>query len=209
MRRARLLPRHLSVVVVGTLLTGGALAGCGSSGSADEPVAEPAPAVSIPGDLSMGVEGEPSRSKDSGSDSAASPDPSDAAKDDGDAGKDESKDDSGLDHETCAGLQQAWSTTNRALVDLSPEHPRALVQSFRTADDAMTEAEPPADVAKPWGAMADYLGSVATAFEGVDEDDANAVSSAMADAITADDTAAATAAAKDITSFLSTECAGR
>ena len=91
-----------------------------------------APAVSIPGDLSMGVEGEPSRSKGSGS---ASPDPSADATDGG-------KDESGLDHETCAGLQQAWSTTNRALVDLSPEHPRALVQSFRTADQAMTDAEP-------------------------------------------------------------------
>lgn len=198
MRRARLLPRQLPVVVVGLLVTGAALAGCGQSGGDAEPVAEPAPAVSIPGDLAMGVEGEPSRSKDSGSD--ASPDPSADAKDDAE---------DGLDHETCAGLQQAWSTTNRALVDLSPEHPRALVQSFRTADKAMTELEPPEGVAAPWGTMADYLGSVATAFESVDEDDANAVSSAMADAITADDTAGATTAAKDITSFLATECAGR
>ncbi|MFC7879037.1 hypothetical protein [Isoptericola sp. NPDC057391] len=193
MRRARLLSRQLPVVVVGMLVTGAALAGCGQSGGVEEPVAEPAPAVSIPGDLAMGVEGEPSRSKD-----VASPDPSAAA-----------TDDEGLDHETCAGLQQAWSTTNRALVDLSPEHPRALVQSFRTADKAMAEAEPPEGVAEPWGAMAEYLDSAVTAFEDVDEDDANAVSSAMAGAITADDTAGATTAAKDITAFLSTECAGR
>ncbi|GAB3102507.1 hypothetical protein [Isoptericola nanjingensis] len=199
MRRARLLPRQLPVVVVGMLVTGAALAGCGQSDGGAEPVAEPAPAVSIPGDLSMGVEGEPSRSKDSGS---ASPDPSADATDGG-------KDESGLDHETCAGLQQAWSTTNRALVDLSPEHPRALVQSFRTADEAMAAVEAPEGVAKPWGVMADYLGSAETAFDDVDEDDADAVSSAMAGAITADDTAAATAAAKDITVFLSTECAGR
>jgi len=198
MRRARLLPRQLPVVVVGMLVTGAALAGCGQSGGGEEPVAEPAPAVSIPGDLAMGVEGEPSRSKDSGADPAASPDPSADA-----------SDGEGLDHETCAGLQQAWSTTNRALVDLSPEHPRALVQSFRTADKAMAAVEPPDGVAKPWGVMADYLGSAETAFEDVDEDDANAVSSAMAGAITADDTADATTAAKDITAFLSTECSGR
>lgn len=198
MRRARLLPRHLPVVVVGMLVTGAALAGCGASDGGEEPVAEPAPAVSIPGDLSMGVEGEPSRSRDE-----ASPDPSADPKD---AGTD---DDSGLDHETCAGLQQAWSTTNRALVDLSPEHPRALVQSFRTADKAMTDVEPPEGVAEPWSTMAGYLDSAATAFEDVDEDDVNAVSSAMAGAITADDTADATTAAKDITSFLSAECAGR
>lgn len=197
MRRARLLPRHLPVVVVGMLVTGAALAGCGQSDGGEEPVAEPAPAVSIPGDLAMGVEGEPSRSKDSGSDAAPSPDPSaDAAE-------------GGLDAETCAELQQTWSTTNRALVDLSPEHPRALVQSFRTADKAMAEAEPAQGVAGPWGTMAGYLDRVATALEDVDEDDANRVSSAMAGAITADDTADATAAAKDITSFLATECAGR
>ncbi|MFE5309655.1 hypothetical protein [Isoptericola sp. NPDC056573] len=198
MRRARLLPRHLPVVVVGMLVTGAALAGCGQSDGGEEPVAEPAPAVSIPGDLAMGVEGEPSRSKDAASDPEASPDPSADA-----------TDGEGLDRETCAGLQQAWSTTNRALVDLSPEHPRALVQSFRTADTAMADAEPPEGVAEPWGAMADYLDSAVTAFEGVDADDANAVSSAMAGAITADDTADATTAAKDITTFLSTECAGR
>ncbi|MEU2199909.1 hypothetical protein [Isoptericola sp. NPDC019482] len=194
MRRARLLPRHLPVVVVGMLVTGTALAGCGQADGGEEPVVQPAPAVSIPGDLAMGVEGEPSRSKDSGSDSAPSPDPS--------------ADDGGLDTETCAGLQQAWSTTNRALVDLSPEHPRSLVQSFRTADKAMADAEPPEDVAEPWDTMAGYLDSVATAFEDVDEDDADAVSSAMAGAITADDTADATAAAKDITSFVATGCAG-
>ncbi|MFI2105188.1 hypothetical protein ACH436_17995 [Isoptericola sp. NPDC019693] len=200
MRRARLLPRRLPVVVAGMLVTGLALTGCGASDGGEEPVAEPAPAVSIPGDLAMGVEGEPSRSKDE----AASPRPSTDGKD-----ADADADGSGLDHETCVGLQQAWSTTNRALVDLSPEHPRALVQSFRTADRAMEDVEPPEGVAGPWETMADYLDSAATAFEEVDEDDADAVSSAMAGAITADDTAGATTAARDITSFLSTECTGR
>jgi hypothetical protein len=199
MRRARLLPRQLPVAVVGMLVTGVALAGCGQGGTDGEPVAEPAPAVSIPGDLDMGVEGEPSRSKDATSSPEA-----------GSEGKDDGEDDaSAVDHETCVQLQQAWSSTNRALVDLSPEHPRALVQSFRTADKAMGAAEPPEDLAEPWGAMADYLGTAVTAFQDVDEDDANAVSSAMADTITAQDTVDATTAARDITAFLSTSCAGR
>ena len=192
MRRARLLSRQLPVVVVGMLVAGAALAGCGQSGGAAEPVAEPAPAVSVPGDLSMGVEGQPAGSK------AATPSPGA-----GDA------EEPAVDAEQCAELQVAWSSTNRALVDLSPEHPRALVQSFRTADHAMAEAEPPADLATAWGTMSDYLGSAVTAFDDVDEDDANAVSSAMSDAITADDTAEATTAAKDITEFLSTSCSGR
>ncbi|SKC75052.1 hypothetical protein SAMN04324258_3360 [Krasilnikoviella flava] len=182
------------------LVTGAALAGCGQAGTDEEPVAEPAPAVSIPGDLDMGVEGEPSRSRDASSSPGAD---DDGSEDNADA------DASAVDHETCVELQQAWSATNRALVDLSPEHPRALVQSFRTADKAMAAAEPPEDLAEPWGAMADYLGSAVTAFQDVDEDDASAVSSAVADAITADDTADATTAAKDITAFLSTSCAGR
>ncbi|MGF0115435.1 hypothetical protein ACQFYA_03795 [Promicromonospora sp. Marseille-Q5078] len=194
MRRARLLSRQLPVVVVGMLVAGAGLAGCGQGGDGAEPVAEPAPAVSVPGDLSMGVEGQPSRSK------AATPSPSAGS---GDAEK------PAADAEQCAELQVAWSSTNRALVDLSPEHPRALVQSFRTADHAMAEAEPPADIATAWGTMSDYLGSAVSAFDDVDEDDANAVSSAMSDAITADDTAEATTAAKDITGFLSTSCSGR
>jgi len=195
MRHARLLSRHVPTVVVGTLVTAAALAGCGQPGPADEPVAEPAPAVSIPGDLSMGFEGEPSRPEPSASPEAA---------EDGEA-----SDGAAVDHETCVELQRAWSSTNRALVDLSPEHPRALVQSFRTADRAMADAEPPAEVSGAWSTMSDYLDSAVTAFEDVDEDDANAVSSAVADAITADDTADATAAAKDITGFLSTSCAGK
>ncbi|MFD6179303.1 MULTISPECIES: hypothetical protein [unclassified Isoptericola] len=197
MRRARLVPRQLPFVVVGMLVTGATLAACGQGGGdgGAEPAAEPAPAVSIPADLSMGVEGEAARS--------GSARPSPDAKDDA---KDEA---STAEAERCAALQQSWSTTNRALVDLSPDHPRALVQSFRTADKAMTEQDPPEDVATAWGTMADYLGSAVTAFEDVDEDDANAVSSAMAGAITADDTATATAAAKDITAYLATSCAGR
>jgi hypothetical protein len=203
MRRARLLPRQLPVAVVGMLVTGVALAGCGQGGTDGEPVAEPAPAVSIPGDLDMGVEGEPSRSKDGTASPGAGSEGEDGDTDDG------ADDAPAVDHETCVELQQAWSSTNRALVDLSPEHPRALVQSFRTADQAMAAPEPPEDLAEPWGAMADYLGDVVTAFQDVDEDDANAVSSAMADTITAQDTVDATTAARDITAFLSTSCAGR
>ncbi|MFE6968778.1 hypothetical protein [Isoptericola sp. NPDC057653] len=196
MRRARLVPRQLPFVVAGMLVTGAALAACGQGGDGGaEPAAEPAPAVSIPSDLSMGVEGEAARSGSS----RPSPSTKDDAADDAAAAQ----------AERCAELQQAWSTTNRALVDLSPDHPRALVQSFRTAGKAMGEQEPPEDVATAWGTMADYLGSAVTAFEDVDEDDANAVGSAMAGAITADDTAEATAAAKDITTFLSTSCTGR
>ncbi|MCK9792928.1 hypothetical protein M1843_04090 [Isoptericola sp. 4D.3] len=194
MRRARPLSRQLPVVVVGMLVAGAALAGCGpAGGDGAEPVAEPAPAVSIPGDLSMGVEGEPSRSRDA----ASSPSPADEGAE------------PAADAEQCAALQQAWSTTNRALVDLSPEHPRALVQSFRTAEHAMAAAEPPEDLSTAWGTMSDYLASVATAFEDVDEDDADAVSSAMAGAITADDTADATAAAQDVTAFLAASCTAR
>ncbi|MFC8596979.1 hypothetical protein [Isoptericola sp. NPDC057191] len=194
MRRARLQPRQLSIVVAGMLVTGAALAACGQAGGdGAEPAAAPAPAVSIPADLSMGMEGEGSGS------ARTSPSPTGGAKDDAAA----------VDAERCTALQQAWSTTNRALVDLSPDHPRALVQSFRTADRAMEKAEPTEDVATAWGTMADYLGSAVSAFEDVDEDDANAVSSAMAGAITADDTAEATSAAKDITQYLSTSCAAR
>lgn len=168
-----------------------ALSGCGGGDEPAEPVVEPAPAISIPADAHIGGDGEPGP-KDDGEKPSPSPsaEPSEGA----------------VDAERCAELQTAWAATNRALVDLSPEHPRALVESFRSGHRAVTSAEPTEEVAPAWTTMANYLRDAVVAFDDVDEDDVNAVSTAMADAIGADDTARATAAAKDVTAYLNTTC---
>jgi len=182
------------VVVVGAGL---ALSGCGGAGQdVAEPAVEPAPAISVPSDLRMSDEQGVSRSaekSDEKPEPSSSPSPSEGA----------------VDAERCAELQTAWASTNRALVDLSPEHPRALVESFRAGYRAVTSAEPTEEIAPAWTTMATYLRDAVEAFDGVDEDSVDAVSSAMSDAISADDTARATSAAKDVTEYLSTTCDAR
>ncbi|GAA1718190.1 hypothetical protein GCM10009809_12610 [Isoptericola hypogeus] len=198
-------PRHtrsrLPVLAACAVAVGLVTAGCTAAQDGAEPVAEPAPAVSVPADLRMGVEGEASRSA---SKKPAASKPSAAAKD----GAVDAKD-GAVDAKRCASMQEAWAATNRALVDLSAEHPRALVESFRAGHSAVTSTEPTEEVAPSWTTMADYLGDAVAAFEDVDEDDADAVSSAMAGAITADDTAEATTAAQTVTDYLATTCGGR
>ena len=188
MRRSRR-PSRPAAVVTAALVVTALLAGCGQSG-ADEggEAAEPSPGISIPGDLSIGDEGQ-------------TPPPSPTPTDDGTSAPASAPGAAG-----CADLQSAWNSTNRALVDLSPEHPRAFVTSFREAHEATTSVEPPAEVADAWGTMADYLGGVVQAFEDVDTDDASAVSSAMSETVDEGDTARATSASEEITAFLAGNC---
>jgi hypothetical protein len=187
MQTARHRPSRAAAVAVGVLATAAFLGACdqGASAGTAEPSVEPAPGISIPGDLS--IDGSRSASP-SGADSAPADDAAVA----------------------CAELQEAWAATNRALVDLSPEHPRALVSSFRAAHRAVTSVEePPADIEPAWSTMSEYLGGVVAAFEDVDVDDAEAVSAAMSGAISAGDTERATSAAEDVTAYTSASCANR
>ncbi len=107
---------------------------------------------------------------------------------------------------TCADLQTAWAATNRALVGLSPEHPRSLVASFREAHKAITSVEPPPDIEPAWSEMTDYLTSAVDALRDVDADDAPAVTAAVTEALSADDTARATAAGERVTAFVADSC---
>jgi hypothetical protein len=180
---------------VGLVSTVALVGACGASDGGAESTAEPAPAVSVPGDLQMSGSGASSDETASSTADTGEEDPDDEA--------------AAVDGEKCAEMQQAWSATNRALVSLSPEHPRALVESFRAGYTAMTSVEPTDEVEPSWAAMSDYLGTAVEAFEDVDEDDAGAVSNAMAGAITTEDTAGATAAAQEVTDYLATTCDGR
>ncbi|WP_166845062.1 hypothetical protein [Isoptericola sp. BMS4] len=193
------------------LVSVAALAGaCGGPAEDAEPLAEPAPAVSVPGDLTMsGAGGEETTKSAAATDDEGTGSESDAeASESPSASPSPDAEGEDVDPERCALMQEAWSSTNRALVqlDASAGHPRTLVESFRAGNRAMTSAEPTEGVATAWGTMSDYLGAAVDAFEDVDEDDADAVSSAMADAVTADDTAEAAAAGQEVTEYLATTC---
>ncbi|MEN5074217.1 hypothetical protein ABE437_10405 [Isoptericola cucumis] len=204
MRRLRLTRSRLPVLATAGVAVVLVAGGCGAAGDGAEPAAEPAPAVSVPADLRMGGDGEASRSadkdksEDKGQEQAEGETKDDAPAEKGDA-----------DAAACAEMQAAWAATNRALVDLSPEHPRALVESFRSGHQAVTSAEPTAEISSAWSAMAGYLGDAVEAFEDVDEDDADAVSTAMAETISADDTERATTAAQEVTDYLAATCTDR
>lgn len=177
-----------AVAVAAAVALAAALSGCQSDTptSSPEPSVEPAPAVSIPAEAKIdGRSVAPSRS---------------------DSEDDAAKAKAAEEARVCAELQEAWTATNRALVDLSPDHPRSLVASFRDAERAVTSVEPPAEVEPAWGTMAGYLGDVVESFVDVDVDDADAVTSAMTHSISAADTTRATDAAKDVTAYLTSTC---
>jgi hypothetical protein len=189
-------PRRLrrAAVTVALLVGSAALGACG--GSPDAEPAGAASAVSVPSDAVL-PESDGGAAPQGGAGATASPSPS-ASPSASAAGGDAS----------CADLQTAWNQTNKALVDLSPEHPRALVHSFRTAAKAMASVEPPKAVADAWGDMTGYLDAVDGALRDVESDDAAAVAGAVENAVDADDTAAATSASKDITTYISGGCQG-
>jgi hypothetical protein len=193
-------PRTAAVtaaVLMSTLLLGA----CDGAGSGSpEPGTEPAPAISVPSDLQMDGESA-TASEDASSDSEddASPSPSSSASVKASSPEDEAA-------AQCAELQVAWAATNRALVSLSPEHPRSLVASFREAHRAITSVEPPSEIEGAWSDMTDYLTSAVEALEDVDADDAEAVTSAVTEALSAEDTARATAAAEEVTAYLADSC---
>jgi hypothetical protein len=196
MRAPGLGHRRLRRVAVTVALLVGASALGACSGAADEEPTGASSAVSVPSDAVMPESDGGAGPQDEASAAAsASPTTSPtAAPAEGEA--------------SCADLQAAWNETNKALVDLSPQHPRALVHSFRTAAKAMVSVEPPAAVADAWGDMTGYLDTVDEALQEVEADDAAAVSAAVEEAVDADDTATATAASKGITTYISGGCQG-
>ncbi|GAB2450405.1 hypothetical protein GCM10007967_00580 [Xylanimonas ulmi] len=126
---------------------------------------------------------------------------------DGGAQEPDEQEDTG-DGVDCPALQATWNQANQALVNLSADHPRALVNSFRVAADAMSGVEVPDAIADSWATMSRYLDRVNAALEDVDASDADAVSAAMSRTVSAEDTQEATAAGERITDFFKSGCAG-
>ncbi|WP_041294742.1 hypothetical protein [Isoptericola variabilis] len=197
-----------AAVTAAAVLSALLLGGCGASeGDEPEPGAEPAPGISVPADLL--IDGRTASGEASADVSAApdaSPEPSASAASGEPSAEPPAAEDAAA---ACADLQTAWAGTNRALVGLSPEHPRSLVASFREAHRSITSVEPTPDIEEAWTAMTDYLGSAVDAFQDVDADDAAAVSAALTEAITSADTARATAASEEITAYVADSCAAR
>lgn len=197
----RLRTPRTAAATAAALLSALLLSACGASDpETAEPASEPAPGVSVPADLLIDGQS-PS--------TGASPEASAAPSDDPSASPEPSPSDEAASEDpaaACADLQTAWAATNRALVGLSPEHPRSLVASFREAHKAITSVEPPSDIEPAWSEMTDYLTSAVDALRDVDADDATAVTTAVTEALDADDTARATAAGEEVTAYVADSC---
>jgi len=184
------------------LLVAGALTGCIYDFDGTEPEASPAPPAAVTIDPGAVVEGEDRFGESPAPEGEEPEEP--AADEPAESPEPDATSPQPVD---CTGIQAAWNATNQALLHLSADHPRALVNSFRTAAESMGSIEEvPEAVAAPWTAMSDYLAQVNAGFESVDADDATAVAAAMAAAVTAADTRAATAAGEKITAFVSAGC---
>jgi hypothetical protein len=110
----------------------------------------------------------------------------------------------------CVAVEEGWASTNRALENLSEDHPRALVGSFLDAAAAMADVDAQAQgfsaLAGDWSAFAGYLDRVNVALADVDADDAQAVTAARQAAVSNADTQDAVAHSAAITAFLSAGC---
>ncbi|PZR52585.1 hypothetical protein DNL40_10705, partial [Xylanimonas oleitrophica] len=108
--------------------------------------------------------------------------------------------------EHCAAAQTAWTQSAAQQVRMDAADPATLRSGFLGARDALAAATPPPAVADDWGTVQRYVGTVATAVEGVDAADPAAVEAAVAEALGGLDTAAMTAAAGHVTAYLKAGC---
>lgn len=182
-------------VVLAALVTVPALAACGGPGASGAPSADPSPTASTAADASPGT-ASPTDAADAAGDAAttstvASTDPSAAPT---------------LAAEDCATLTAAWTKTNKALLSLSDEHPRALVAGLLTARDAMADVDAPAGVTDDWATVRTFLDDAGTAVQDVDPGDAKAVAAALDTAVKPGTSDAVAGASQEITAFLATSC---
>ena len=106
----------------------------------------------------------------------------------------------------CAALQAVWAQTNQALVNLSPDHPWMLVDSFRLASTAMEQGVPLEPIEADWITMLDYLSRISAAFDDVDPNDGAAVNAVLAAVADPQETEAIAQASARITVYLAADC---
>jgi len=106
----------------------------------------------------------------------------------------------------CREAEVAWGAAAKAQVNLSVEHPEALVAGFTTARDTLAGATPPQAVARDWAVVTTYLTMIADEVEVVGADDTGELSRAIDRVGRQIDTAALTQASQRVTEFFRAGC---
>lgn len=106
----------------------------------------------------------------------------------------------------CRDAEVAWGAAAKAQVNLTVEHPEALVEGFTTARDALTGATPPGEIARDWAVVTTYLTMIADEVEATGARDTGELSRAIDRVGRRIDTGALTSSSQAVTEFFRTGC---
>jgi len=107
----------------------------------------------------------------------------------------------------CREAEVAWGAAAKAQVNLTVDHPEALVEGFTTARDTLAGAVPPAAVARDWAVVTTYLTMIADEVEATGTRDTGELSRAIDRVGRRIDTAALTSSSRAVTEYFRAGCA--
>ncbi|MGB2557089.1 hypothetical protein [Cellulosimicrobium cellulans] len=107
----------------------------------------------------------------------------------------------------CREAEVAWGAAAKAQVNLTVDHPEALVEGFTTARDTLAGTTPPAAVARDWAVVTTYLTMIADEVEATGTRDTGELSRAIDRVGRRIDTAALTASSRAVTEYFRAGCA--
>lgn len=154
-----------------------------------------APAASSPG------------AEDDADDGAAPADGTDPETSDPAAPDDGTDPGAGAVDPACREAEVAWGAAAKAQVNLTVDHPEALVEGFTTARDTLAGATPPAAVARDWAVVTTYLTMIADEVEATGTRDTGELSRAIDRVGRRIDTAALTSSSRAVTEYFRAGCA--
>ncbi|MEV8179233.1 hypothetical protein AB0O99_14360 [Cellulosimicrobium funkei] len=154
-----------------------------------------APAASSPG------------AEDDADDGAAPADGTDPDTSDPTAPDDGTDPGAGAVDPACREAEVAWGAAAKAQVNLTVDHPEALVEGFTTARDTLAGATPPVAVARDWAVVTTYLTMIADEVEATGTRDTGELSRAIDRVGRRIDTAALTSSSRAVTEYFRAGCA--
>ncbi|WP_431891014.1 hypothetical protein [Cellulosimicrobium funkei] len=154
-----------------------------------------APAASSPG------------AEDGADDGAAPADGTDPDTSDPTAPDDGTDPGAGAVDPACREAEVAWGAAAKAQVNLTVDHPEALVEGFTTARDTLAGATPPVAVARDWAVVTTYLTMIADEVEATGTRDTGELSRAIDRVGRRIDTAALTSSSRAVTEYFRAGCA--
>ncbi|MGW9416258.1 hypothetical protein ACWGRS_01210 [Cellulosimicrobium funkei] len=107
----------------------------------------------------------------------------------------------------CREAEVAWGAAAKAQVNLTVDHPEALVEGFTTARDTLAGATPPVAVARDWAVVTTYLTMIADEVEATGTRDTGELSRAIDRVGRRIDTAALTSSSRAVTEYFRAGCA--